>query len=411
MKILAIYKYYWPDTTPYARILKAILEYWVNEGHEVKVLTAQPGYNDIVHPPQPQREIVGGVSVRRDWIIREVKASKVRRLLSFLNFLGRAIWRACSRQNVDVIIVNLHPPVLMGLAVRLIKRLRGIPYIYHCVDIHPESALCVGDVSSGFLYRMLRWIDTANCRNAALVVTLSVDMVGTLLERGIPRDKIVIINNFITVQDDISLVQKPVLPSTMNIQDGDFVIVFGGNIGRFQGLDHIIYSARLLSDRPDIKFLFMGEGTAKAGLVELAGDLRDKTVFFSPYMEMSVAKQVLVESDIALVPLGVGVYKVAYPSKTMNCLAAGCPILAIVEDGSSLARDVIDSGLGICCRQGEYEETAHAIREACRRKDEWRASRPTIASWAEANFSQHKILPRWGDVLAQIKAQTEHDNE
>ena len=398
MKILAIYKYYWPDTTPYARILKAILEHWVAQGHEARVLTAQPGYNDIVHPHQPWRETLGGVDVHRLRILRERKRNPLLRLASFLSFLGQAAWQACTGPRADVIIVNPHPPVLMGLTVRLIRRLRGIPYIYHCQDIHPESSRAAGRMRQPLLYRLLRGSDTASCRQAGLVVTLSEDMVGTLLERGLPRDRIAVINNFVLGQDEDLTPGEPFLPTVIPDATGAFVLLFAGNIGRFQGLDHFIATARLLADRPDIKFLFMGEGAAKADLQRQAGDLLDRTVFFCPYQPLRVARQAMAEADLSLVSLGQGVYRVAYPSKTMNCLASGSPVLAVVEPESVLAADIMDNDLGYCCAQGDHAGTAAAIRTVFDDREHWRERRPEIADWARRNFGQTAVLQRWTDV-------------
>ena len=395
MRILAIYKYYWPDTTPYARILKAILEHWVAQGHEAAVLTAQPGYNDIRHPRQPWRETIGGVDVRRLRIVRERKRSLPHRLLSFVTFLGQAIWHACTGPRPDLIIVNPHPPVLMGLTVRLIKALRGVPFIYHCQDIHPESSAAMGHIRRRWLYDLLLRVDTASCRAAGLIVTLSDDMMATLVNRGLDRGKIVVINNFILGEEEAVAGGAPFLPSVIPGAADAFVLLFAGNIGRFQGLEHFVHTARLLADRPDIRFLFMGEGAAKPDLQALAGELRDRTIFFCPYQPLAVARQAMAEADLALVSLGRGVYRVAYPSKTMMCLAAGVPVLTVVEPDSVLARDIADNELGYGCRQGDHEATAAAIRDACDRRDRWRERRPAIVAWARANFGPEAVLARW----------------
>jgi len=91
MKILCIYRHYWPDITPYARLLKAIAEHLVSEGHEVTVFTGQPGYNDVRQGSQPWREKLNGVDVIRVWLPPERKRFVVLRLLGFLWFLGRAV--------------------------------------------------------------------------------------------------------------------------------------------------------------------------------------------------------------------------------------------------------------------------------------------------------------------------------
>jgi glycosyltransferase involved in cell wall biosynthesis len=409
MKILAIYKYYWPDTTPYARILRSILERWAVDGHAVSVLTAQPGYNDIVHPRQPDREILGGVEVRRLGIPREVKRQPVRRLLSFLVFLGRAAWTACRGGPADVLIVNPHPPLLMGLTCRLIKALRGIPFIYHCEDIHPESALATGQVRGGLSYRLMRAVDTANCRAAALIVTLSEAMAQTLVERGVPRERIVLINNFI-LDAGAEAAPGPSPVAAVRRDPDDLVLLFAGNLGRYQALDHVMAAAHLLRDEPGVRFLFMGEGAAKADLERAAGDLRDRTVFFSPYQPMPVAVRAMAEADVAVVSLARGVHRVAYPSKTMMVLAAGCPVLAVIEPDSALASLVRDEDLGEVCAQEDHAAMAAAVRRLRARREHWRARRPAIATTAQRLFGREPTLDAWTRLLAAWPRRGEDDN-
>jgi len=404
MKILAIYKYYWPDTTPYARILKGILEKWVEDGHDAQVITAQPGYNDIRHPRQPDYEVLGGVGVRRLRIVREVKRSSVLRALSFVTFLSQALFRACTGPRADMIIVNPHPPVLMGLTVRLIKLLRGIPYVYHCEDIHPESALAAGTLNKGWLYRLLLRFDTASCRHATLIVTLSRDMVGTLLARGVDENRICVINNYILGTEEAPASGESVIVRQFGDHESVFVLLFAGNIGLYQGLDHFIHTARLLRHRPEIKFVFMGEGAAKEGLKRLAGDMVEQTVYFAPFQPLPVARQAMAEADLALVSLARGVFRVAYPSKTMNCLAAGSPVLAIVESESVLAGEIREHQLGFCCVQGDHEATAAAIAEACDDRVAWRQERARIAGWAESHFGRQRILGAWSEIPGKVAA-------
>jgi len=403
MRLLAVYKYYWPDTTPYARILKAILERWAAEGHDVRVLTAQPGYNDMVHPHQPWRETLGGVQVTRLRVPREVKRNPLKRLVSFTVFLLGATWQACTGAKADAILVNVNPPFLMGLTCRLIKAVRGVPYVYHCQDLHPESGRAAGLLAGGLRYRLLKGIDTGNCRAAKLVVTLSPDMMRTLVERGIDRERIVVINNFILDAGPEPAGGPSPVATTARLNPDDFVVLFAGNLGRYQALDQVMAAARLLADEPGIRFLFMGEGTAKADLQRQAGDLVGRTVFFSPFQPLPVAVRAMEEADLALVPLGRGVHKVAYPSKTMMVLAAGCPVLAVVEPGSSLAQTVNEHGLGLTCRQDDPAAIAAAVRRVRDERQEWRRRRPEIAAWATRAFDREATLDRWSALLARLE--------
>ncbi len=251
-------------------------------------------------------------------------------------------------------------------------------------------------------YRLLKWIDTGNCRAAKLIVTLSPDMVQTLVERGIDRGKIVVINNFILDAGPEPAAGPSPVATTARTRSDDFVVLFAGNLGRYQALDRVMDAARLLADESDIRFLFMGEGAAKADLERQAGELIGRTVFFSPFQPLPVAVRAMEEADLALVSLGRGVHTVAYPSKTMMVLAAGCPVLAVIEPESSLAQTVNEHGLGLACSQDDPAAIAAVVRRARDERKEWRRRRPEIAAWAASEFGREATLDRWSALLERL---------
>jgi colanic acid biosynthesis glycosyl transferase WcaI len=101
VKILAIYRHYWPDATPYAHLLKGILEAQHTQGNEVAVFTAQPSYNDVAKSRQPTAEVIAGVRVRRVRLLPERKHWRVLRVLNHLLFLVRAVWYCLRHERPD----------------------------------------------------------------------------------------------------------------------------------------------------------------------------------------------------------------------------------------------------------------------------------------------------------------------
>ena len=165
MRILAIYRHYWPDRTPYARLLRTILEHRAGSAR-CTVFTAQPSYNGASEAA-PREETLGGVRVVRGWTPRERKRFVVSRVLANVWFLAAAVvfaWR--TRRDYDVLLANVHPPVLMGLTLRVISRLTGKPFILHMQDIHPEASIAVGVMRDSWRTRLLRRIDAGNCAAA-----------------------------------------------------------------------------------------------------------------------------------------------------------------------------------------------------------------------------------------------------
>ena len=258
------------------------------------------------------------------------------------------------RRRYDLLTVTTIPPVIMGVAARVIKRLTGIPFVYHCMDLYPEVAEVAGLARNRLLLRLARRLDTTTCRRATAVVVLSQDMRATLLARGLTDANIVVCNNF-DLLDEAADPPADVLP----VDPDRFRVTFAGNLGRFQGLEDVVdAAAALCAERADLDLVFLGSGVLAEPLRERAGPLLGRRVHFLGQQPVAAAALALAHSQLAVVSLRPGMYRVAYPSKTMTCLAAGCRLLVVVEDESELAALVRDEDLGTVCPPGDVGRAA-----------------------------------------------------
>ena len=397
MRILAIYRHYWPDSTPHARILRAILEHLAAAGHQTAVFTAQPGYNGVRHLQRARREALQGVEVRRVQLIAGRIRWRFARLLDWTYFLLRAVLHALTGPRCDVIIANSHPPIMMGCALRLIRALRGTPYIYHCQDLHPESAALAGDLRRGALFRLLlRW-DTHACRRAERVIVLSHDMVDSLSRRGLSTANVSVINNPPLAVDPATRV---VLPPPFGEPTDAVRFLFAGNLGRFQGLGRLVAAARMVPDHVRFQLIFMGEGAAKTELIAQAGDMLGGRVIFVPHQPVETALAVMRVCDYGIVSLLADVFRFAYPSKCMMYLSAGCPLLVVVEPHSELARTVEQHGFGHVARSQSIANTAEAITHAVAERGNWTLERrQAIAQTSQQLFGEEQMLRSWDGLM------------
>lgn len=403
MRILCVYRYFWPDAAPYGKILRSMAERWSKDGHDITVLTGQPAYNDVYKKKQAKREKLGGVNIIRVFLLPEIKKLHLLRLINFIIFSLQSVFHALFSKH-DLVVINSYPPILMGVTALLIKKIRNIPYIYHIQDIHPESTYIAGILKNLFIYRLLQRIDLMSCLNAKLVVTLSEDMANTLVKRGLVRSKVLVMNNFIL---DTNSGNREIPANLLNKSDDEFSLLFAGNIGNFQGLDTVIEAAGMLKDNLKIKFYFMGEGSAKAGLMKKSGALLNRTVFFIPFQPLETAFAVMEQSDFAIISLRPDVYRVAYPSKTMMYLAAGCPLVAIIEEESILAHEIESKGLGYAVSQNNSSKLSETISQAWNDRIVWKGRRVHIKNVATELFGRDRILGNWSKIVESIHTQSE----
>ncbi|RRQ20158.1 glycosyltransferase WbuB [Guyparkeria sp. SCN-R1] len=395
LRVLAVHRYYWPDTPPYAAMLRRIVEHWRDEGHEVDVLSSQPSYKaGFKHERCPRHEGLNGVAVERLSLPNETGRPLVR-IFNALRLGSVLLWKAITRRY-DVIMISTAPPVLGGAAAALAARLTGARFIYHCMDIHPEVGRVSGEFRNPAVFTVLRALDNWSCRRADPVVVLSRDMEATFRERpGGAGLAISVLNNF-------SLPSERETPNELPFEwhPERLTVLFAGNIGRFQGLDTVIEAMERLKGREDIEFVLMGEGVAKAALEEKANALEVRVRFLG-HQPVEVAKAAMQRADMGFVSLTPGMYRYAYPSKTMTYLEQGCPLLVMVEPESELAKDVSDREYGLCVQPGDAEALANQLSGLAGNRHLLPGMRLAAARKFEQAFSEDLVLEKWGELLVR----------
>ena len=176
LRVLAIHRYYWPDTPPYASLLRRIVSTWVTDGHSVEVLTSQPSYKAALENQRlPEEDTLDGAKVSRMKLPNESNKPLVR-VWNALRLSLKIFRKALFGKRYDVIMVSTAPPVLAGFACAIIAKLRKTRFIYHCMDIHPEIGRLSGEFRNPVVFKVLQIMDRWTCSKANPVVVLSEDM-------------------------------------------------------------------------------------------------------------------------------------------------------------------------------------------------------------------------------------------
>ena len=401
-RILAIHRYYWPDTPPYASMLKSIASRWASDGHDVEVFSTQPNYKQHTRIPiQPKIDVIDGVRINRMCLPKESDKKKWRRFINLIRFAFGVLFFIVRRPRFDVIMASTAPPVFVGAAARWGAKLTRTKFVYHCMDLHPEIGRLSGEFRNSLLYRMLLRIDANNCKKASAVVVLSNDMKKAVTSRPrCARSNVVIQNNFSLPS------HEPhggvfVNPKWLK-EKGVFRLLFAGNIGKFQGLDAFIEAMHLLREPRKIELVLVGEGKALEHLKTLSGDLLHKSIKFIPHQTVCIAKALIRNSDLCLVSLMPEVIKYAYPSKTMVYINEGTPILASVEGGSELGSFIDENNIGISVPHGEPSIIAERIQKLAFSL-EYDSMLSAVNEKSLQNiFSEERALCWWSDFIKDV---------
>lgn len=390
MKILLTHRYFWPDTPPYAALLRVIAAHLADQGHTVEVFASQPSYGRREQAPRSER--LDGFAIRRVRTLREAKGNLPARVFNTLIYCA-VLWIHIVRRRPDVVTAATFPPVAAGWTASLAAKIAGAAFVYHMQDVHPEvSRQANGLLGRGLPFRVLRWLDNQTLRRSDAIVVLSQDMSDTVTTR-MPRRRLPIhvINNF--ALQNFTPDAKP--PSALVKSPNRKRAIFAGNLGRFQNLPLLVEGvARCFASHPELELLLLGDGEMKARLEREWGD--HPQVVFGPFLPFAQAEPLIRDADVGLVSLAPGISSVSYPSKVLTYIGLGLPMLALVEPHSALAREIRENGLGAVPDAPTAGSIASALEQMLDR-DESRA--PVELHHREVTRPE-AVLKRWSELFA-----------
>jgi glycosyltransferase involved in cell wall biosynthesis len=192
-----------------------------------------------------------------------------------------------------------------------------------------------------------------------------------------------------------------VLLKKLNLAD-KFVVQYAGNIGRMHGLEVLLEAAKILKERTDIHFLLVGSGAKKQWLESLAKKegLNDVS-FLSPQPRSDLA-DVLNASDVAIISFIPGMAGVSVPSKMYNILAAGKPIIALVDHDSETAMVVREEQIGWVVPPERPDLVAAALEEASADRQCLLEMGKRARAAAEGKYSFQRVIESYRELLENV---------
>src|SRR5262249_53923205 len=285
-RILFVTPYYPPEVgAPQTRISEMAVRL-ARRGHQVTVLTTLPNYPTGIVAPEyrggkRRQEELDGVRVVRVWSYISPNRGFLRRILAQLSFgalagrLGAGKIKQGGRPNV---IVVESPPLFDSYSGRYLARRFHAPYIFTVADLWPESAVQLGMLHNRPLIWLAERLEWTSYQRAGAVWSVTAGIRQTLVDRGLPDEKVFLLPNGVDTQKF-----RP-LPRAEARQalgwDDRLTVLCAGTLGLAHGLDTLIAAAALLKDRPDIRFVLAGAGAAKDDLEAEAARLGLTNVTF-----------------------------------------------------------------------------------------------------------------------------------
>ena len=399
MKILLITGYFPPEMAAGPNLNYELGCELVRLGHSVTVATGFPRYNLKEIPAKYRgklymRETLDGMTVERIWypaLPRNILAA--RGIDVFL--MAFALMLSALRAGKHDVASVFSPPLPVGLAAILISKVYGYPFIYNVHDLFPQNVIDLGILRNKMLIRFFRWMERFIYQRAAFVTVISPGNRERVIASGSRPDRTIIIPDWVDT-DLVTPGNKRSEFSEKHDLADKFVVSFSGVMGYSQDLDTVLAAARLLADKPNIRFLLVGDGVEKPRLQAETERLNLNNVIFLPMIPRDQVPLVLHSSDACLATLRASVKTPPVPSKIMWAMSAGRPLITCLNLDGDAPKLIRDARCGICLPPEDPHALADAIShlqanpEECRTMGE--SGRSYVLSKLSLKVATHQYL-------------------
>lgn len=401
MKILLYGINFAPELTGIGKYTGEMAVWLAKAGHDVRVVTAPPYYPDwrVAKDYRASRymhEVWEGVRVWRAPLWVPARPSGLKRLLHLASFalsslpvmLRQLLWRP------DVVWV-VEPPLVCAPTALCVARLVRARAWLHIQDYEVDAAFSLGLLKGSFARRLVTGLERWLMRRFDQVSTISDSMMKHALAKGVDADRLVQCPNWIDLSRIFPLAGPSSYRAELNIPATSVVALYSGNMGNKQGLEILADAARLLSDEPNLVFVFCGNGAGRADLEKLSKGLSN--VRFLDLQPTERLNDLLGLADIHLLPQRADAADLVMPSKLTGMLASGRAVVATAHAETELGRVV--AKCSVITTPGDAEAFANAVRalarDACRRHALGKAGR----EYAELKLNIAHILQNFEYLL------------
>lgn len=284
----------------------------------------------------------------------------------------RAIRKHLSNVRFDLVLYPTPPITFVG-AVEYVKKRDGAKTYLMLKDIFPQNAVDIGMMSTrgikGLLYRFFSrkeqrlyqvsdFIGCMSPANAAYIRKHHPDL---------PSQKIGVCPNCIEVVDkSVDASERQRIREKYGIPLDRTVFVYGGNLGKPQGIPFLMECLKSQRDNRDVFFLVVGDGTEYKILDQYRKEARQENFQLMQRLPKEDFDTMVGACDVGMLFLDHRFTIPNFPSRLLSYLQAKLPVLACTDPNTDVGKVITEGGFGWWCESNSTEAFCKVVMDATR---------------------------------------------
>lgn len=285
-------------------------------------------------------------------------------------YFKRAIKKTFKDEKFDLILYPT-PPITLANTIAWAKKYYGAKTYLMLKDIFPQNAVDLGMMTTsrlkGLLHSYFRKKEKFFYSISDTIGCMSPANVKYVLEHNpeLNANKVEVCPNCLSVpsQEPSFKRDSTELKKKYNIPEDAVIFIYGGNLGKPQGINFLIECLRYVKDNKKAFFMIIGEGSEFGTLQQFIDEEKPSNVKLLHYMPKDEYQQVSDQCDVGLMFLDHRFSIPNFPSRILNYLASGNPVLAATDPNSDIGTIARDNGFGFCCESNDVKGFEKAVND------------------------------------------------
>jgi len=321
MNILYIHQYFLTPQEPGGTRSYWLAQELIKNGHQVTMLTSSAKFKEEIK--ELNIDGIKVIYIKEDY---DQNMSITRRLQAFVKFMYKSSMIGMQQKNIDLVIAT-STPLTIGIPALVLKWFKKIPYIFEVRDLWPEVPIQMGAIKNKWIIKGMRYLEKTIYKNAEHVIALSPGMQDGII-KYISKEKTTMIPNMAKIDEFWPREKNIELMSKLGLSRDSFKIIHFGSLGKANGAQAIIESAKLMKEHNDVEFLFVGGGSTEKELTEQIEKNNLNNVKFLGKFPMKEVSEIVNFSDVSIISfLDLPILYTNSPNKLFDSLSAGKPII------------------------------------------------------------------------------------
>ena len=261
------------------------------------------------------------------------------------------------------------PPITLYEVVKYFKKRDNAKTYLMLKDIFPQNAIDLGLMKKtglkGIISKYFRNQEKRLYSISDKIGCMSPANVEYVLNHNpdIQKDKVEVFPNCIEVREiELSDDEKVAIREKYDLPLDKKIFIYGGNLGKPQGIPFIIDCLKAERNNPDAFFLIVGDGTEYGKLEQYSSESKQVNFKLIKRLPSEEFDRVLVACDVGLIFLDHRFTIPNFPSRLLSYMQAGLPVLACTDTTTDVGKVIVNGGFGWWCLSNDVFSFHQVVR-------------------------------------------------